>query len=158
MPEPNVIHSTFVIERLLPAAPERVFAALSLPAQKRQWYAESRTHDVVEFSMDFRPGGVDISRFRLNAETPFPGSILINRTTYQDIVPDRRIVLAYTMAFGDKTFSASLATFELLPEGPGTHLFFTEQSAFFEGADGPAMRQDGWTKLIHSLAGYLRPR
>ena len=36
-----------------------------------------------------------------------------NDTTYQDIVPEERIVLAYTMAVGGRRISASLATVEI---------------------------------------------
>jgi hypothetical protein len=44
---------------------------------------------------------------------------------------------------------------ELLPADRGTDLIFTEQAAFFEGADGPQMRQEGWAKLLESLAREL---
>ena len=148
----SVIHSSFVIERHYPAKPEKVFAAFAEPEKKRRWYAEARTHDVVKFTMDFRTGGVDQATFRMNQETPFPGALLTNRTTYQDIEPGKRIVLAYTMAFGEKPFSASLVTIELVPNGAGTDLIFTEQGAYFENSDGPQMREAGWQKLLDSLA------
>lgn len=105
--------------------------------------------------MDFRVGGVDRIRFRLGDSTPFPGLAIVNHTTYQDIVPNRRIVMAYTMTLGDKRFSASLVTLEFLPTEKGTDLLFTEQGAFFEGADGPQMREEGWRKLLESLVKEL---
>jgi hypothetical protein len=37
----------------------------------------------------------------------------------------------------------------------GTNLIFTEQGAYFEGSDGPKMRQDGWRLLLESLAKEL---
>jgi uncharacterized protein YndB with AHSA1/START domain len=105
--------------------------------------------------MDFRVGGVDRIRFRLGDSTPFPGVAIVNHTTYQDIVPNRRIVMAYTMTLGDKRISASLVTLEFLPTEKGTDLLFTEQGAFFEGADGPQMREKGWRKLLESLVKEL---
>ena len=149
----SVIHSTFVIERHYPARPERVFAAFADPEKKRRWYAENRNHEVMKYTMDFRTGGVDLATFKMNEQTPFPGALLTNRTTYQDIEWDKRIVWAYTMAFGEKPFSASLATVELVLNGSGTDLIFTEQGAFFEGSDGPQMREAGWSALLDSLAG-----
>ena len=56
------------------------------------------------------------------------------------------------MAMGEKAFSAALATFEFLPSETGTALIFTHQAAFFEGADGPEMREAGWRKLLDRLA------
>jgi len=70
-------------------------------------------------------------------------------------VPSRRIVVAYTMTLGEQRISASLATFELLPAGRGTDLIFTEQGAYFEGADGPQIREAGWRQLLEQLAKEL---
>jgi hypothetical protein len=55
------------------------------------------------------------------------------------------------MAIGEKRISASLTTFEFLPSKTGTDLIFTHQGAFFEGADGPEMREEGWRKLLEQL-------
>jgi hypothetical protein len=44
---------------------------------------------------------------------------------------------------------------ELLPAANGTDLVFTEQAAFFEGGDGPAMRKAGWGELLERLAKEL---
>ena len=150
--ESSVAHGSFVIERSYPATPEKVFAAFADPVKKRRWYAEANNRDVVAFEMDFRVGGVERGRYRFKEGTPFLGVILTNQTTYQDIEPNRRIVVAYTMAVGERRISASLATFELIPSGAGTRLIFTEQSAFFEGSDGAKMRETGWNMLLDSLS------
>ena len=73
MEEPSVIHSTFVIERSYPATPERVFAAFADPARKRRWFIESRNHNVEQYEMDFRVGGKELARVRLNEGTPVAG-------------------------------------------------------------------------------------
>ena len=147
-----MIHSTFVIERSYPATPERVFGAFSDPAKKRRWFAEGEGFEVEYYEMEFRVGGKELTRFRIGEGTPLNGIACTNDTTYQDIVPDRRVVLAYTMTVGDKRISASLVTIEFLPAKEGTNLIFTEQGAFFEGADGPGMREEGWRKLLERLA------
>jgi len=56
---------------------------------------------------------------------------------------------------GDRRFSSSQATVELLATEKGTNLIFTDQGAYFEGSDGPKMRQDGWQVLLESLAKEL---
>jgi uncharacterized protein YndB with AHSA1/START domain len=154
MKERSVTHSTFEIERTYPVSAQRVFAAFADPVKKRRWFREGEASETLEFEMDFRVGGRERSVFRIKGG-PIDGVICTNETTYQDIVPDSRIVLAYTMALGERRFSASLATFELLEAGAGTKLVFTEQAAFFEGADGPEMRKEGWTLLLARLADEL---
>ena len=132
----SVIHSTFSIERTYPSPPSRVFAAFSNQATKRRWFAEGEGWEVDEFTLDFRVGGREVSRFRFKGGAPMG-----NDTVYLDIVPERRIVLAYTMTVGDKCISVSLATVEITPAGDGTRLAYTEQGAFFDGADKPAGRE-----------------
>jgi uncharacterized protein YndB with AHSA1/START domain len=150
----SVTHNTFVIERSYPSAPDRVFAAFADPEKKRRWFAEPAERQMGEFAMDFRPGGEEHYRFPI-ATGPVAGCMLTNDGTYLDIVPDRRIVIASRMALDDRHISASLATFELLPSGTGTRLIFTHQAAFFEGADGPEMREGGWRQLLDQLAAAL---
>lgn len=148
----SVIHNTFVIERSYPAPPERVFAAFADPAKKRRWFVEGGGHEVEHHEMDFRVGGKERSRVRFKAGTPVSGLACTNETSFQDIVPNRRVVLASTMTVAEKCISASLATVELLPSETGTDLILTHQGAFFEGADGPQMREAGWHKLFDRLA------
>jgi len=147
----SVIHSTFVIERTYPATPERVFAAFADPAKKRRWFVEGDHNEVEHYEMDFRVGGKECARFRFKAGTPLKGIACTNDASYLDIVPNRRVVLASTMTVGEKCISASLGTIEFLPSETGTDLIFTHQGAFFEGADGPEMREEGWRKLLEQL-------
>ena len=154
--EPAVIHDTFVLERCYPQSPERVFAALADAAKKRHWYVETETHDVTEFTMDFRVGGVERSTYRLKENTPFPGAKLSTEGIFCDIVTNQRVVQSCTMSFGDRRISSALATFELLPNGTGTDLIFTHQAAFFEGSDGPERRKQGWNDLLDRLGASLK--
>jgi uncharacterized protein YndB with AHSA1/START domain len=155
MSNTSVTHGSFVIQHSYPVAPKRVFAAFADPAKKRQWFADEDEGEIEEFEMDFRVGGRERRRSRMGPSTPFPGTSLTNETVYQDIVPDRRIVIAYTIALGEKRISASLGTFEFLATQSGSLLVFTEQAAFFEGADGLKLRQRGWEELLEGLADAL---
>ncbi len=147
----SVVHRTFSIERTYPSPPSRVFAAFSNQGIKRRWFVEGEGWEVDEFTLDFRVGGHEISRFRFKGGDPMG-----NDTVYLDIVPDRRIVLAYTMTVGDKRISVSLATVEIAPSGDGARLVYTEQGAFFDGADKPAGREAGCRELLEKLGEELR--
>jgi uncharacterized protein YndB with AHSA1/START domain len=150
MRESAVVHSTFVIERSYSASSRRVFHAFSDTAKKRRWFAEGESSVLEEFAMDFRVDGREHAVFRMSN-----GMLCRNDTVYMDIVPDQRIVIAYTMSVNGARISSSQATTELLPAENGVKLIFTEQAAFFEGADGPKMREEGWRQLLEQLGKEL---
>jgi uncharacterized protein YndB with AHSA1/START domain len=155
MSQPATVHNTFVIERSFAKPPATVFRAFADPALKRRWFLGGKSSDAEEFELDFRVGGMEVSRSRFKEGSPFPGVALSNQSLYCDIVPERRIVVASTMMLGDRRISATLVTFELLPTTTGTDLICTHQGAFFEGADGPQMRKGGWIKLLDGLGDVL---
>ena len=146
-----VVHSTFVIERSFPKSPKIVFVAFVDPSKMKRRFAEGRHHEVEEFNQDFRLGGELRLRYRFKEGTPFPGVAITNVGHYHEIVPDRRIVISQTMDLGEKRIAASLVTVEFVEDGQGTRLTCTHQGAFFEGADGPKMREAGWNTLLDKL-------
>ena len=90
------IHKTFTIERTYQASPERVFRAHSDPEKKRRWFAEGEGFVIDSYTLDFREGGFERTRFRFGEDGP----PMTNDCIYFDIVPDRRLVFAYHMTFG----------------------------------------------------------
>lgn len=151
----QVTHDTFVIERTYPASPKRIFATFSDPAKKRRWFADTDEANTEQHQMDFRVGGKERTERRMGTDTPFPGATLVNDTIYHDIIPETRIVFGYTMTLAGHCMSASLATVELVPEGNGTKLIFTDQGAYFENSDGPQRRRHGWSVLLEKISTEL---
>ena len=105
--------------------------------------------------MDFRPGGRELTRLTFKEGTPVSGMTCISETAYDVIVPGSHIVFSNTMTIGGNTISAALVTIEVQPAGSGTALILTHQAAFFQGADGPEMREGGWQKLMDRLGVEL---
>ncbi|MET2831769.1 SRPBCC family protein [Mesorhizobium shangrilense] len=149
--EHSVIHSTFTIERTYPQSPERVFFAFADKAMVRQWRIEGDGFTIAEFSFDFCVGGSEVSRFSFGG-----GPEIRLDAQFQDIVPNQRIVFSYRMAIGTQPLSASLTTIELTPSGEGTRLTYTEQGAFFDGADSVKGREEGTRGLLETLASHLQ--
>lgn len=151
MTERSVTHATFTLERTYDSPPAKVFNAFADPAIKQRWFAEGEGWEVEEFTADFKVGGYERSRFRFRGGAP-----IRNDTIYHDMVPNERIIIAYTMTIGENRISASLATFEFKPEGAGTKLVFTEQGAFLDGLDSVGPREAGWRDLLEALGRALQ--
>ena len=152
MSERSVTHATFTLERTYDAPPSKVFNAFADPAIKRRWFVEGEGWEVEEFTGEFKVGGVERSRFRFRGGAP-----VRNDTTYHDIVPNERIIFAYSMTIGDNRISSSLATLQFKPSGTGTQLVFTEQGAFLDGLDSAGPREGGWKELLDALGRALKP-
>jgi uncharacterized protein YndB with AHSA1/START domain len=150
MPQRTVEHGNFVIERRFDAVPSLVFRAMTNIAMKRRWFAEGDGWVTENYVLDASEGGREEGTFRYQDGPP-----IRNETTYLDVVKDRRLVFSYCMFIDGKRISASLASVELLPDGAGTKLFYTEQAAFLDGADTLKSRKDGCEQLFDTLGGEL---
>jgi len=150
MSEQSVTHAVFTIERTYPAAPSRIFHALSNPEAKAKWFRGPDEWRPQQSEMDFRIGGREVS-----IGGPKQGPVHAFNAIYQDIVPDQRIIYSYDMHLDDLRISVSLTTIQLWPQGSGTRLILTEQGAFLDGFDNPAEREHGTGELLNALGAAL---
>jgi uncharacterized protein YndB with AHSA1/START domain len=146
----SVTNATFTIERVYNAPQARVFAALSDPQEKMQWFHGPEEWGPDEYSMDFREGGIEVSR-----GGPPGGPLSTYEARFEDIVAGERIVSTYVMHQDDTRISVSLATVQLHPDGSGTRLIFTESGAYLDGFDQPGMREQGTADVFDGLGAYL---
>ena len=144
------IHRSLTVERRYPVPPARVFRALSDPARKRRWFAEGEGFEIESYTLDFREGGFERTRFR-----PAGGPPMTNDCVYLDIVREERVVFAYAMTIDGKPLSSSLGVMELVAEPAGTLLRYTEHTAYTDGNDGDASRREGTVQLFERLAREL---
>jgi uncharacterized protein YndB with AHSA1/START domain len=141
-------HGTFVLTRTYPVAPERAFAAWASRDAKARWFGGGG--DMPGHELDFRVGGSE-----LLSGGPPGGPVHTYRATYQDIVPDERIVYGYTMEADGTLISVSVTTVEFAAAGQGTELTFTEQGVFLDGGDTLAVREKGTGELLDQLGSVL---
>jgi uncharacterized protein YndB with AHSA1/START domain len=146
MSDRSATHSTFVIERNYDASPARVFAAWADAEAKGQWFGPSGEK---EHQLDFREGGSE--RFTAAGG----GAVYSYDARYEDIVDDERIVYTYNMLRDGLRISVSVTTVELLADGDGTHLRYTEQGVFLDGHDTPELREHGTKELLDKLGEAL---
>jgi uncharacterized protein YndB with AHSA1/START domain len=142
----SATHSTFVIERNYDASPARVFAAWADVNAKGQWFGpgEENGHE-----LDFREGG------REHFEAAVEGAVYSYDALYEDIVGNERIVYTYNMHRDGVRMSVSVTTVELLSDGDGTHLRYTEQGVYLDGEDKPELREHGTKEILDKLSDAL---
>ena len=145
MSDRSATHATFVIERNYDAAPSRVFAAWADAEAKGQWFGPGEK----DHELDFREGGRE--HFRATAGD----AVYSYDALYEDIVADERIVYTYNMRRDGVRISVSVTTVELLADGAGTHLLYTEQGVFLDGIDTPAEREHGTGEMLDNLGRAL---
>jgi uncharacterized protein YndB with AHSA1/START domain len=140
----SATHSTFTIERNYAASPARVFAAWADVNAKGQWFGPGGEHE-----LDFREGG------REHFEAAVGGAVYSYDALYEDIVRDERIVYTYNMRRDGVRMSVSVTTVELLADGDGTHLRYTEQGVYLDGEDKPELREHGTKEFLDKLGEAL---
>jgi uncharacterized protein YndB with AHSA1/START domain len=146
MSDRSATHATFMIERNYEAAPQRVFAAWADVEAKGQWFGPGGEQG---HQLDFREGG------REHFQAAVGGAVYSYDALYEDIVADERIVFTYSMRRDGVRMSVSVTTVEMLADGDGTHLRYTEQGVFLDGEDKPELREHGTKELLDKLGEAL---
>ncbi len=150
MTERKTHHATFTIEKMLKAAPARVFKAFADHKEKKKWFGGPEGWTQVRDSMDFREGGHEY-----NDGGPPGGQVHKFDCLYWEIIPNERIIFTYEMYLDTTRISASLTTVEFKPAGTGTKLTFTEQGVFLDGFDDAGGREQGTKWLLGKLEASL---
>jgi uncharacterized protein YndB with AHSA1/START domain len=150
--EPSVVHGSFTLERRYPHAPAAVFAAWASRDQKAAWFGSGPDFftRVDKYELDFRVGGHE------HIEGPLAsGRQFVYEFVYADIVDDRRIVGTYDLTVAGHRIAVTLLTVEFEPDGTGTHLLLTEQTAFLDGLDSIDDRRPGVDDMLSKLDRYM---
>jgi len=146
----TAVHGSFTLERVYPVVPSVVYHALTDMAAKARWFSGDDTFQVIERTMDVRPGGRERLKGRWGT-----GLVTTFDAVYFDVITDQRLVYAYEMHLDAQRISVSLATLQLHPVSAGTRLVATEQGAFLDGYDDAGARERGTGFLLDRLGASL---
>jgi uncharacterized protein YndB with AHSA1/START domain len=147
----SAVPSSFTIERTYEATRAQVYHALTDPAAKAQWFGAGGAFKPIERMMDVRNGGRELFKALWDS-----GMVTTFEAHYHDVVPEQRLVYAYSMYLDERKISVSLATFELKAAGKGTRLILSEQGVFLDGYEDAGAREHGSSWLLDSLGASLK--
>jgi uncharacterized protein YndB with AHSA1/START domain len=137
-----------VIERVLDAPPELVFAVWTTPAHLMNWWGP-RDFTTIAFEQDFRVGGA----YRAGIRAP-DGTEHWKSGIYQEIVPHQRIVMTFRWDDGAWDGLDNLVTVTFTPMASGRTLFRFHQGRFHDVAARDS-HVAGWAGLIEKLTTSL---
>jgi uncharacterized protein YndB with AHSA1/START domain len=142
----TAVKPSLTIRRRFDAAPARVYAAWTEPAQIARWFGPGGVK-VLEAVFESRPGG----RFMIHGVSPSGEDHRVSGIV-QEALPNKKVV--YTWAWQSTPERQSLVTVEFEPDGDGTLLVLTHEQ-FFDGA-ARDRHNIGWTAALDKLEAYLR--
>ena len=133
-----------VLERTLPAPPDRVYRAWIDPEFVARWFSPGEA-TVESATIDARVGG----RFEIVMRGP-DGATHSPRGQYEQLVPGEKLVFTWGWEHSDLV---SRVTVELKPADGGTHLTLTHEG--FADADDRDGHEVGWHGCFAKLGAAL---
>jgi uncharacterized protein YndB with AHSA1/START domain len=134
------------ISRNYGVAPEKVWRAWTDPQALSQWFGHTNTEATVA-EIDLRVGG----RYRI-AFAGSTGEMNEVSGTYQEVVPQRRLV--FTWAFKSTPERVSRVSIDLTPQSGGTELRFVHDRFHDDAARD--MHEFGWTRGFANLDAFVQ--
>jgi uncharacterized protein YndB with AHSA1/START domain len=138
------IKPSLTLKRRLNAAPEKVYAAWTEPAQIARWFGPEQIVSV-DAEADVRVGG----RYRIIMHTADEDHDVSG--VYRQVVPNEKLV--FTWAWKSTPERESLVTLTFKPDGTGTILTLLHEQFFDEAARD--RHQHGWTGVLDKLERFL---
>lgn len=153
-------HDGVLAEIFIAAPPERVFQAITDPAQLSRWWGQACLYRVTESTSDLRPGGkwasvgvgADGNSFRVEGE-------------YLEVDPPRRLVQTWTSSYMGQLQTTVFWDLEPQPvhglhstgprkAGTGT-LVKVRHEGFGSARDQALSHGEGWKRVFGWLQAYV---
>ena len=135
------------LEKVLPARPERVFAACVEPERLAEWWGPAG-FTTPSLELDVRDGG----RFRITMQPP-DGEAFHLRGEFAQIDPPRRLVYTFEWEEPDPDDQETVVTLSFLEHREGTRLVVDQRPFATEGR--LALHDSGWTESLERLQHTL---
>ena len=147
----KMLHDTITMERTYNASPARVFAAWESVEARLRWSVPFPEAGAAYDQAEFKVGGLDIMRCGPKNDMRF-----LARVRYLEIISDKRIVMAESVAEGGTFRAASLITIVFEPAGANSAAKATKQTVTIQvsALDESNMLdgyRTGWTAALDNL-------
>jgi len=145
----RIIDENIVGELEVAAPPERVFAALSDPAELAAWWGSKDTYRTFDWESDLRVGG----RRSCNAQNHATGQMFTVKGEYLEVDPPRVLVFTWEPAW--EKVHPTVVRFELTAIPSGTRIVMTH-SGWGEARQVRESHEKGWPRVFGWLEHYCR--
>ena len=143
-------HRTSVLEKHFNVGPARVFAAWADLEQRAKWNSPSDDVVIRYTEDDFSVGGKDVSLCLV-------GDYIVAEVVgiYHHIATDEQIIYTEIIKSEDQVQGVSQVSVSIAPEGDGTHMVVTLQTAAVSGSEILDDVAAGWTAAIAKMQAVL---
>jgi uncharacterized protein YndB with AHSA1/START domain len=137
------------LARVLPGSPERIFAAMTEPAQLARWWGP-QGFSIPEVEVDLREGGGYRFAMRPPEGEPFHLS-----GTFLDVVPPSRLRYTFVWEPPDPDDRETVVSVSLTAVGAATEFSLTQTG--FATRARLDLHRDGWTQSLEKLRDIVEP-
>lgn len=150
-PTVKIVDENIVGEVEIAAPPERVYAALTDPAELGAWWGSEEAYRTFDWESDLRVGG----KRSCKAQNRASGIVSSVKGEYIEIDPPR--VLAFTWEPSWEKVQPTVVRIELTAIASGTRLLLTH-SGWGDNQQARSSHEKGWPVVLGFLEAYLPRR
>ena len=142
---PTIANTTIIQEIVIKAPAERIFEALTNPAQRTKWWGAEGRFQTTHMESDLRPGGKWTMRGNGIGGRPFT-----IRGEYRQIEPPRLLIFTWLPDWQEDAFE-TLVRFDLIENNGITAVRVTHSGLATESS---RLSHKGWPQILTWLQAY----
>jgi uncharacterized protein YndB with AHSA1/START domain len=142
---PTIANDTIIQEIVIKAPAERIFEALTNPAQRTKWWGAEGRFQTTHMESDLRPGGKWMMRGNGIGGRPFT-----IRGEYRQIEPPRLLIFTWLPDWQEDAFE-TLVRFDLIENNDVTAVRLTHSGLATESS---RLSHKGWPQILTWLQTY----